>query len=188
MTEWPTSPGLFSERKRQVQCPIVQGCDQLYLFASRSRTMRNIPPAASALSLQLGPSAVCGGWWLVGGGGVEGENSFLPPACEKTSCNPREKFSPLTLTIPAPLLLSCQKQCMGIRASKPHTSLFFQTLSSACLVNTSCLQQEGIGDQPTGQDVGHEQLPKGNSLGPVESEAFRSRKATLSGFRLSSCV
>lgn len=74
---------------------------------------------------------------------------------------------------------------MGVRDSEPHTTLFFQTLPSAW-GDTSCLQQEGIGDQPTGQDVGCEQLPKGNSLGPVESEAFRSRKATLLAFLLSS--
>lgn len=34
------------------------GANQLYPFASQTRTMGNIPPAASTPSLQLGPSAV----------------------------------------------------------------------------------------------------------------------------------
>lgn len=55
---------LREEEESLVRCCV--GGYQFYPFASQTRTKETIPPAAATPSLQLGSSAVCGGW----GGGL----------------------------------------------------------------------------------------------------------------------
>lgn len=140
----------------------MQGRDQLYPFASLTRTQNTGKHYSCSIYLLPATRSLCSVWGL--GCRVGGTHSCHLPV-RKEAVTPDKSFHP---GLRGYQLLCCcyqilsETQCMGARASRPHTILFFQTWPSAWR-GTSCLQQEANGDQPTGQDVGWERLPKGNS-------------------------